>query len=67
MIKLEILRLFPHINSRGLVDKIWDNDELGHTIEFCDQLFFIFKLENILRSNLNFSTSYGRWTDLKSL
>ena len=31
------------------------------------QLFFIFQLENILRSNLNFSTSYGRLTDLKSL
>ena len=29
--------------------------------------FFIFELENILRSNLNFSTSYGRLTDLKSL
>ena len=31
------------------------------------QLFFIFQLENILRSNFNFSTSYGRLTDLKSL
>ena len=31
------------------------------------QLFFIFQPENILRSNLNFSTSYGRSTDLKSL
>ena len=30
------------------------------------QLFFILQLENILRSNLNFSTSYGRLTDLKS-
>ena len=27
----------------------------------------IFLLENILRSNLNFSTSYGRLTDLKSV
>ena len=31
------------------------------------QLFFIFQLEKILRSNLNFSTSYGRFTDLKSI
>ena len=31
------------------------------------EVFFIFQLENILRSNLNFSTSYGRLTDLKSL
>ena len=31
------------------------------------QLFCIFQLENILRSNFNFSTSYGRSTDLKSL
>ena len=30
------------------------------------RLFFIFQLENILRSNLNLSTSYGRSTDLKS-
>ena len=30
------------------------------------QLFFIFQPENNLRSNLNFSTSYGRLTDLKS-
>ena len=30
-------------------------------------LFFIFQLENILRSDLNFSTSYGPLTDLKSL
>ena len=27
-------------------------------------LFFIFQLENILQSHLNFSTSYGRLTDL---
>ena len=31
------------------------------------QLFFRFQLENILRSNLNFSTCYGRSTDWKSL
>ena len=31
------------------------------------QLFFIFQPENILRSNSNFSTSYGRSTDSKSL
>ena len=30
------------------------------------QLLFIFQLETILRSNLIFSTSYGRLTDLKS-
>ena len=30
-------------------------------------LLFIFQPENILRSNLNFSTSYGRLTDLRSL
>ena len=31
------------------------------------RLFFIFQFENILRSNLNISTSEGRSTDLKSL
>ena len=31
------------------------------------QLFFIYQLENILRSNSNFSTSYARLTDFKSL
>ena len=31
------------------------------------QLFFIFHREIILRSYLNFSISYGRLTDLKSL
>ena len=31
------------------------------------QLFFIFQLDNILLSYLNFLTSYGRLTDLKSL
>ena len=30
------------------------------------QLFFILQLEKILRSNLNFSTSYSRSFDLKS-
>ena len=30
-------------------------------------LFFIFQLKNILRSNLNFSTSYCRSTYFKSL
>ena len=29
--------------------------------------FFIFQLQNILLFNLNFSTSYGRSTDFKSL
>ena len=31
-----------------------------------DQLLFIFQLENIVRSYLNISTSYGLLTDLKS-
>ena len=31
------------------------------------QVFFIFQLEDILRSYFNFSTSYGRSTDFKSL
>ena len=30
-------------------------------------LFFIFEFKNISRSNLKFSTSYGRSTDLKFL
>ena len=30
-------------------------------------LSFTFQLENILRSNSNFSNSYGRFTDLKAL
>ena len=29
--------------------------------------FFLFQFENILRSKVNFSTSYGRLIDLKSL
>ena len=31
------------------------------------ELFFIFQLKNILRSDLNFSTSYGGLTDFKPL
>ena len=30
------------------------------------EFFFLIQLENILRSNSNLSSSYGRWTDLKS-
>ena len=42
--------------------------ELGHAFESCaPTLFFIFQPENILGSNFNFSTCYGRSTDLKSL
>ena len=31
------------------------------------RLFFIIQLQNLLRSNVNFSTPYGRSTDLESL
>ena len=61
--KLEILRVFPHTSSCGLVEIIWDYDELGRAFESHPPTLFIFQLENILRSNLNFSTSYGRLTD----
>ena len=40
--------------------------ELGHAFESRAQTVFIFQLENILRSNWNFLTSYGRSTDLVS-
>ena len=48
------------------MDTIWDYDEQGHRIESHVPPVFIFQLENIWQSNLNFSTSYGRLTDLKS-
>ena len=48
------------------MDKIEDFDELGHAFESGTPTVSYLQLENILRSNLNFSTSYGRLTDLKS-
>ena len=48
-------------------DYIWHSGAYGHAFESRTQLFFIFQLESISRSNLNFSTSYGRSIDLKSL
>ena len=41
-------------------------NQSGHGVDELP-VFFIFQLENILRSYLNFSTSYGRLPDLKSL
>ena len=49
MIKLQIRHAFNNTIHCGKVVKIWGDFELG--------------LENILRFNLNFSTSYGRSTD----
>ena len=47
---------------------MWGYHELGHAFEsHAPIVFFIFYLENILRSNLNFSTSYGRLADLESI
>ena len=66
MIK-NILRVFPDTSSRGLVDKIWDYYEFDHVFKSHAPTLFICLPQNILRSNLNFSTSYGRSTDLKSL
>ena len=48
------------------MDTIWYNGPNGHAFESRINSFFIIQLENIL-SNLKFSTSYGRLTDLKSL
>ena len=61
---LKILLVFPHLSSCGLVDlrirRVRSCVRIPRT-----NCFFYFQLENILRSNLNFSTSYGRSTDLK--
>ena len=47
---------------------LWGYVGRGHTFKsHAQHVFSIFQLENILRSNLNFSTSYGHLTDLKSL
>ena len=67
MIKLLILHAFTTSTCCGVADKIWDYCADGHAFESRNNFLFIFQLENILRSNLNFSTTYGRLTDLKSL
>ena len=59
MIKLLILRA-------GLVDKISSYERKATRSNPIKLFFFIFKLEKILRSNLIFSTSYSRSTDLES-
>ena len=62
-----ILRVLEFTSSCGLVDKIPGHHEVSYAFESRAQtVFFIFKPENILRSNLTFSTCYGRLTDLKS-
>ena len=66
-VKSEIFHAFANITTFGIVDKIWDSYELGHVFESRWHCFFIFQPKNILRSNLNFSTSFGRSTYLKSL
>ena len=60
MIQIEIDRLFPHTSSCGLVDKIYDSDEWGHTFKyrapsaflfFNSKIFYLsFKFLNFLRS-----------------
>ena len=42
----------------------WDFDAYGHPFESRANFFFIFQLQNILRSYFEFSTSYGRPTNL---
>ena len=64
MIKLEILHEFTRTTSFGIVDKISEYNELRHVFESRSPTLFIFLSENILRSNLNLSSSYDRSTDL---
>ena len=65
IIKLLILHAFFITTWNGIAEKIWDFGTYGHTFEFRTNFFF--QLENIFRSNLKFSTFYGRWTDWKSI
>ena len=60
MIKLLILRAYTCTTCLGVTDKIWDYGAYGHAFEARTNFFFIFQFENISRSNLKFSTSYGR-------
>ena len=67
MVKFLILNAFTIKTSCGVADNIWDYGADGHAFEsrIIDTVstFFIFQLKNLLRSNLKFSTSYGRSTD----
>ena len=58
MIKLIILHVVTITTCCGVAVKIWDFRADGHAF---------FKFKNISRSNLKFSTSYGRSTDLNFL
>ena len=67
MIKLLIFHTFILITRCGEADKNRDHGAVVSRSNPVLTSLFIFQLENILRSNLNFSSSYGRLTDLKSL
>ena len=64
MTKKEILPAFTKKISCGIVEKILEYYGLGHAFESRAPTFFYFPIEILLRYNLNFSTSYGRSTDL---
>ena len=49
----------------GVVDKMKTGTRKVMRSNHANDFLFIFQLENIWRSNLKFSTSYGRQTDLK--
>ena len=66
MIKLVIPHAFTSTACCGVADKNSAYGGDGHAFESRTNFFFILKLENILQSNLKFSTSYGRSIDLKS-
>ena len=67
MIKLEILHVLTITTSCFIWGKIKNFTIYVMRSNPAHRLLSIFRLENILRSNLNFSTSYGPSTDLKSL
>ena len=67
MIKLVILNALIFTTCCVVAETTWYYGADRHAFESRTNSLFIFQLENILRSNLNFSTSYGRLTDWKSL
>ena len=59
MIRLEILHTFTLVTPCGVVDKIKSRMRKARRSNPAYDFLFIVQLENILRSNLKFSTSYG--------
>ena len=62
-----MLHTFTGITSSGIVDKISSVTRKVMRSKLAHAFLFIFQLENILRPNLNFSTSYGRSIGFKTL